>query len=159
MPFVAMNDYVDGIEDLKVAMGYGLPDSYPLGLNGLGGPAECEKLLNDPDISSRAYKAAGCTDVSYTETGQSINQYSTALGPSVKSRKDRTAKINDVFSSFASVLVPFLQNTGQPKQNIIYQKQPDYTTYAVIGGAVIVASVLAIAVGKSGRGRSRNEPA
>lgn len=41
----------------------------------------------------------------------------------------------------------------QPRQKIIVEKQPDYTTYAVIGGAVIVASVLAIAVGKSGRSR------
>ncbi len=51
-------------------------------------------------------------------------------------------------------LAPAFKRAPRPKV-VVQREAPDNTvTYAVIGGAVIVASVLAIAVGKSGRKKS-----
>ncbi len=114
MPLVAMNEYVDRMEDLKASMGYGLPKQYPLALNGLG-----EEKIENP---FRSFKL-----------------------PAVGQRKPNTSSVDLFRYSKPS------DSTTNSEGNFIIQKEPDYTTYAVIGGAVIVASVLAIAVGRSGR--------
>ncbi len=58
MALVAMNDHVDGIEDLKRLCGYGLPKTYPVALNGLGeGPEYLPNPLSSflPPIKNPAY--------------------------------------------------------------------------------------------------------
>lgn len=148
MALMVMNDYTGEMEDLKVIQAYGgIPRQYPLGINGFGmSQSDCEDMLNNPLKSSRDYEAAGCSDNSYTEKGMAApnNQFqpTTPFGKNVQ--------------DFFNVLTPQIQQIAplfkkNPKQKVFVQKEQDYTTYAVIGGAVIVAAVLAIAVGKSGR--------
>ncbi len=56
----------------------------------------------------------------------------------------------NAFKQIFETAAPAFKGRGKGAKTVI-QRDPDYTTYAVIVGAVIVASVLAIAVGKSGR--------
>lgn len=75
--------------------------------------------------------AGGAPGAPTTEFGQKVDVITNAI-----------AKVGAAFG-------PLFQKA--PREKVVVHKDPDYTAYAVIGGAVIVASMLAIAVGKSGR--------
>ncbi len=175
MALTAMYDYVDGVTELKALCGYGLPKTYPLAVNGMfgmgalacGGSCACAKCrgisgLGDVDFSGiGAYKdAQGNILIGPAQQGQEVSQeeidkYNAAkskgAGPAVPPTEfaQKANVITDSIAKLAAAFAPAFKK--EPRQKVIVEKQPDYTTYAVIGGAVIVSSVLAIAVGKSGR--------
>ncbi len=211
MALVAMHDYVGGLEDLKVAMGYGLPKQYPLGINGLSGPYSLDDALqdftellhDDPNVPKQFVNAINTAlNSGNADAAQKLmaKYRSTKVAPAttepapvdfgpfpsdstfwlknpvqpVYIQKDpyyrpantaiqktaqpgQPSKITDFFdnlSKFVTGVAPAFKGMRRPgRGKTVIQKDPDYTTYAVIGGAVIVASVLAIAVGKSGRKR------
>ncbi len=155
MPLVDIADYVGGIEDLKLYMGYGLPQQYPLGMSGLGCGADCA-------CGPCSKKAGNLGDWVPTEEEVKTSTSAYPLGQAYFNPPARQGgagpqspfqqKVDTVVGGAQKLgvtLLPFFQRP--PKNKIIVEKQQDYTTYAVIGGAVIVASVLAIAVGKSGK--------
>lgn len=177
MALMEMNDHVEGIEALRAFNVNGIPTQYPLGVNGLGaetgavfGPhplptdSDCAKWLDDNSISGAEYKRRGCGDDGKVIPGFSqgsqeswkpsnkLNPSSPAGDPGAPGKKPSTwQEIATAINQIAPSVAPLFKK--RPKQKFVVQKEPDYTTYAVIGGAVIVASVLAIAIGKSGARR------
>ncbi len=215
MPFVAMNDYTDGLDEMRLAMRYGLPKSYPLGINGLGDALTDAENTWDAMVYSnksiantaqgKAIEAALSAGDGYVAKDLILkfNQYSAPTAPPASAApatpsynwtsfdpssilqqnyvqpvayRQATAasilstaypqgrsgatnppgtgsKITEFFDGLTKLFTtaaPAFKGRGGKGKTVI-QRDPDYTTYAVIGGAVIVASVLAIAVGKSGR--------
>lgn len=175
MALVAMADYVDGIEDLKIAMGYGLPVQYPLGISGFGATSaysesalnaawknyisgssdpeedvpqynEIQGYLNDGDVRS-AYLAMSKQGI-IKPVATYDQQHPTNTASDLNSK---LAQGLDAFKQFYATIAPSIGHGGRPKQKTYITKQQDWTTPAVVGGAVLVAVVLAIAVGKSGR--------
>jgi len=182
MALMEMNDHVDGVEALRAFNAGGVPTQYPLGINGMGAenPAsitsnpykkvfnpysyntginppsaqDCAKWLDDNSISTAEYKSRGCT---YDETG--VNNFWSGYTPPSTTPKPtgpqgKAQEWVDALKQLLPLAAPLVQK--RPKVKNVIQKEPDYTTYAVIGGAVIVASVLAIAIGKSGARRQRD---
>ncbi len=153
MPLIAMNDYMDGIENLKVSNS-GIPGAYLLGLNGLGADDGAAAL------GPFAFNASSLAPFSPGNPGIQVNPSKATFTPAPQSYANQPSSgstsqstITSVFdniSKLVSQIAPAIGGHGH-KPKVVIQKDPDYTTYAVIGGAVIVASVLAIAVGKSGR--------
>lgn len=178
MALMEMNDHVDGVEALRAFNAGGVPTQYPLGINGLGaetrpvyGPfpmptdADCAKWLDDNKISTGEYRRRGCGDDGKVlpgfELGLSVpGPGSTPAGQGTSSQnppggaQGTIQQLVDAAKQLAPTLGPLFKK--RPKVKNVIQKEPDYTTYAVIGGAVIVASVLAIAIGKSGARRRRD---
>lgn len=156
MPLVALADHVDGLQELKLSTGYGLPDQYPLGINGLFGLGDEQSPLGpfafDPKTAFSPPSTVGqpSTQIQFTDYSKFTNPTPGAGTPAGSG-----SPIDQFFAGaqkLAAALVPAFSGANKrPKQVTVVQKQPDYTTYAVIAGAVVVASVLAIAVGKSGR--------
>lgn len=158
MALTAMKDYVDGIEDLKVAMGYGLPDQYPLGINGLGAgdPGSSYDNINlqtgGPENYVVTPEQVAASSGKWGGPGASAFQFTPNSGTGSTGPQSGVDQFFAGAQKLRDLLMPVFSGTNKrPKQTTIVQKQPDYTTYAVIAGAVVVASVLAIAVGKSGR--------
>lgn len=185
MPLIALNDYVDGVEELKAMTGYGIPKSYPLAINGLfgtgtgmgalgcGGDCQCSKCkgisgLGDIDFSGIGSEPTWRIDEGGTpavgpapsggttwhiDEGGTPTAGPAPAGGGVGAPKSQFAEkvnvVSDAIAKLGAAFAPAFQKA--PRQKVVVQKERDYTTYAVIGGAVIVASVLAIAVGKSGR--------
>lgn len=84
----------------------------------------------------------------YVVSPAAILKGSVSPTPGSSGTKSTAQQIVDSISAAATAFAPMFKKDSKPK--IVVQKDPDYTTYAVIGGAVVVASVLAIAIGKSG---------
>ena len=103
---IPMQDHMGDVEELKLSMGYGVPKSYPLALNGMG--------------EVRIGVTAPSAKTAYVFPWQSMTR-GARVGPSSSSSSDD-------------------QDIGD---------EGKYTTYAVIGGAVVVAGILAMAVRKS----------
>lgn len=183
---IDMHEHMPTMEDAKLAMGYGIPKTYPLGINGFGdfgiSPQDCEAMLNDPKVTSKQYIAAGCSEGGSITPNAKFNSFSNDAAPgswsmtpasnvnpqtnryivsasavlknqpngsSIPVGANGAQKYVDMAQGFFASLAPFFQKAQ--KQKTVVQRDPDYTTYAVIGGAVVVACVLAVAVGKSGR--------
>ncbi len=143
MALMEMNDYMGDIETVRLANSFGLPTLYPLALNGLS--ADVLNAFNpNAFVESTVVPKYVQKDPLYTPP-QSVASDKSPAAP--------TSQVQDVVNSLTAAvaqLLPVFKGNKRPKQKVVVQKDPDYTTYAVIGGAVIVASVLAIAVGKSG---------
>ena len=153
----AMNDYVDGIENLKA---FGIPGQYPIGINGLGvdtgmnygalpSPDQCKAWMDDNSISTAEFRRRGCNDDGTVATSLPAPKAGGTMAP--QNPQGGIAQGAQAIAAAVASILPAFKHP--PKGKTIYQKEPDYTTYAVIFGAVIVASVLAIAVGRSGRKR------
>ncbi len=150
MALYAMNDYVGDLENIRALNATGVPDQYPLGISGLGAdvnfgplfPKSFEAVIAPPIYVQKdpSYRAPIVSSIQQQQNGAQ-----TPFGEKVNT-------VTDAITRLAAAFAPAFQKA--PKQKVVIQKEPDYTTYAVIGGAVIVASVLAIAVGKSGRRRN-----
>jgi len=65
MALMELADHVDGIENMKLMYGAGFGD--------MGSPTpsaiDCERMLEDPNVTSAAYKKSGCVRKSATEKG------------------------------------------------------------------------------------------
>lgn len=165
MPLIAMSDYVDGVEELKALCG-GTFKTYPVALNGvfgmgaLGCGADCNCPCNQNKgvsglgeyYDAQGGKYAGPPPESSQE--QALQQFAVSpkgggqAAPQSDFAKNFQAIADTLTKSFAQVAPAFKR---EPRPKVVVQHQQDNTTLYVIGGAVIVASVLAISVGKSGR--------
>ncbi len=161
MPLYQLADHVDGLQELKAFVGYGVPKQYPLALNGMGdlgcGDQPCEACsrknvsgfgdmpfaLSLPLVAFTPPVYQKAAEISPKGVGPI-----TSTAPSAGGGSNIDAFVGGA-QKIAAAFAPFFQKA--PKQITVVEKKQDYTTYAVIGGAVIVASVLAIAVGKSRR--------
>jgi hypothetical protein len=161
-----MSDYVDGVTELKALCGYGLPKSYPLALNGVFGigALACGVDCNCPCNQNKGVSGFGADDLVSPEdmaqlTQNYPQQYMQAnpngllqtAAPQSDFAKNFQAVVNTLTQSIAQVSPAFKRGPKAPRPQVVVQHQQDNTTLYVIGGAVIVASVLAIAVGKSGK--------
>lgn len=150
MALTPMNDYVDGMDHLRVAMGYGLPKQYPLGMNGFGADDPLAASLGPFAFDSNtAFSPPSQIPRPSNQINISTPFNATAHPPDATPFGQKVNTVTDAITKIAAAFGPAFKKA--PKQKVVIQKDPDYTTYAIIGGAVIVASVLAIAVGKSGR--------
>lgn len=143
MPLVAMSDYVGELEEANFSLA--IPGQYPLGINGLGEDASSpfgplaynpDAMIAPPTLPKYVFNTPPSTPV-----------------PAAPGSSSTAKQIVDSITAAAVAFAPMFKKESKPK--IVVQKDPDYTTYAVIGGAVVVASILAIAIGKSG-GRRRD---
>ncbi len=188
MPLVAMNDYVDGIEQKKAAFGYAIPTNYPLGINGLGGlgcggdcncgcskmsglgcaecggtcgqkmsglgvtQSECDAMLSNPAISSKAYVAAGCEGGT---AGPKVGSPTLPIPPPASTGSSILDPIVNTFNSVWGTIQSAKANKP-PKQKVVVQRnppmekeeKPDWMMPAIIAGGVIVATVLAVSIGR-----------
>ncbi len=152
MALYAMNDYVGEIEDLRASMAYGVPKQYPLAINGIFGLG-ADAIDFGPAFPKNIVDAV--TPPNYVQKDPYYLPPSTQGIPAPQGPQTPFAQkvntVTDALMKIGAAFGPAFKKS--PKQKLIIQKEPDYTTYAVIAGAVVVASVLAIAVGKSGRRR------
>ncbi len=176
MPLTPMYDDVSNYENAKLAIGYGLPNRYPLGINGFGAGDEIAasaQAFTDVFLPpSAGYSSADPQSPNYGrqsnftfEKPQSLAPWVPGSVPSDKNQNNANQpnqsqtkfgqKVQDIVNPLSAAiaqLLPVFKGNKRPKQKVIVQKDPpdNTVTYAVIGGAVIVASILAIAVAKSG---------
>ncbi len=208
MPLIAMADYVDGIEQLKIATGYNMPSQYPVGINGLGCGGDCgcgfnkgvsgfgceecggvcgrgmsglglvdpneasvkaafmsvaQKLAADDPAAFNAISVAitsspGRWDVAADGLNKYIAKQTPTGGPSPTGAgiTPQGSSGNKMVDYFGNLVAQFYgaetarKAAKPPRTRVtkVTEQSPDYTTLAVIGGGIIVATVLAVAIGK-----------
>jgi hypothetical protein len=157
MALCEVSDYPNEFEQFKAGVNYGfaVPTQYPIGISGLGlsiNPLTTGTYANldfNPTPPNTDYTLPSKSD-STTNVAKSVTpNASTGITPG--SFADQTQQFLNVLTPFiAQGAAAFQKNRKAPKRVVVEQKQ-DYTQLALIGGGILVAALLAISIGKSGR--------
>lgn len=161
-----ISDYVGEFEQLKALNNYGFAQ-YPLAMNGLGDwtAEQCAELFKDKTAGYNKFVETGCKN--YNPDSNLFNSGPNAIQapaggvapagqfppPPPGSFAANAQQTLQVFTPYITQFATVLAKNKKPKKNIVVEQQQDYTMYMVIGGGILVAAMLAMAVGKSSRRR------
>ncbi len=137
---------VSTLKTASAASTTSLTDSLQATLNKALGPLSFDSLTSGG--AERAYAPTAATQSPFVMRGVPAGAKQSAAPQQAGSQIDQFFKS---LQNFVAGVAPAVKGIKRGKTKTVIQNDPDYTTYAVIGGAVIVSVVLAIAVGKSSR--------